>query len=405
MKKIVFVGTGARAYGFYKSINEKYSDTYTTVGVCDSNIKRCEWYRDSVKPDVALYNDFDLMLKEQNPNAVFVATIDGMHHDYIVRSLKYGCDVFTEKPMTIDEEKCLAIRQAEKESGKKVTVTFNCRFIPYFVRLKELIASGVIGKPLSIHYEYTLNTWHGGDYFKRWHRFMENSGGMLIHKSTHHFDVINWLLDDDPVSVTAQGARLYFGNDDRPHGERCCTCEYKNNCESYRFIYTSGMLQKLYYEAESVDGYVRDHCAFKSDTDIYDSMSVSVAYEKGTLLTYSLNLFGMDDGFTMNIIGEKGRLEFSNFHAQDMKKERYTITVRYRDGRVDEITFPKVDGNHDGSDEIMRDKLFGGVTDDPLGQCADSFAGVKSVMIGAAANRSIKEGVRINLTPILDKMR
>ena len=118
-----------------------------------------------------------------------------------------------------------------------------------------------------------------------------------------------------------------------------------------------------------------------------------------------MNLFGMDDGFTMNIIGEKGRMEFSNFHAGDMDKARYTITVRYRDGRVDEISFPRVEGNHDGSDDIMRDMLFGGVTEDPLGQCSDSFAGVKSVMIGAAANRSIKEGVRINLTPILDKMR
>lgn len=403
MKKIVFVGTGSRAYGFFKSINEKYADKYTVVAVCDSNIKRCEWYRDSVKSNMAMYNDFDLMLKEQNPDAVFVATIDGMHHDYIIRSLKYGCDVFTEKPMTIDEEKCLAIRQAERESGKKVTVTFNCRFMPYYEKLKELIASGIIGKPLAINYEYTLNTWHGGDYFKRWHRFMENSGGMLVHKSTHHFDVINWLLDDEPASVVAHGARLYFGNDDRPHGERCCTCAYKNTCESYKFIYSNEMMQKLYYEAESVDGYVRDHCAFKGDTNIYDSMSVSVAYEKGTLLTYSLNLFGMDDGFTMNIIGEKGRMEFSNFQTGD--KNKYTITVRYRNGRVDEINFPKAAGSHDGGDERMRDMLFGGVTHDPLGQCADSFAGVKSVMIGAAANRSIKEGVRINLTPLLDKMR
>ena len=405
MKKIAFVGTGMRGRGFFLALIEKYADNFTVVGLCDSNIKRCEYYRDLANSDIAVYTDFDLMLKEQKPDIVFVATIDGLHHEYIIRSLKFGCDVLTEKPMTIDEEKCLAIRQAEKETGRKVTVTFNARFIPYFAKLKQLIASNIIGQPLSIHYEYTLNTWHGGDYFKRWHRFMEKSGGMLVHKSTHHFDIVNWLLEDDPVSVSAQGARLYFGNENRPHGERCCTCEYGKTCESYKFIYTNETMQKLYYETESEDGYIRDHCAFKSDTDIYDSMSVSVAYKKGTLLTYSLNLFGMDDGFTMNIIGEKGRMEFSNFHAGDSKKEMYKIIVRYRDGRMDEIYFPKIATEHDGGDELMRDMLFGYVTEDPLGQCADSFAGMKSVMIGVAANRSIKEGVRVELAPILEKMK
>ena len=85
--------------------------------------------------------------------------------------------------------------------------------------------------------------------------------------------------------------------------------------------------------------------------------------------------------------------------------EKYKIIVRYRDGRVDEITFPKATGGHDGGDDRMVAMLFGGLTDDPLGQCSDSFDGIKSAMIGIAANKSIKEGIRIELTPILDKMR
>ena len=261
--------------------------------------------------------------------------------------------------------------------------------------------TGVIGKPLAIHYEYLLDTRHGGDYFKRWHRFMEKSGGMMVHKSTHHFDIINWLLNDDPISVSAQGARLYYGNEDRPHGERCSTCSYKETCNSYEFIYDNEFLQKMYFDAESEDGYVRDHCVFKNDTDIYDSMSVSVAYKKGTLLTYSLNLFNTDEGYTMNIIGEKGRIETSTF----FEGETYKIIVRYRDGRVEEVTCPKTEGGHAGGDERMVAMLFGGEMEDPLGQCSDSFDGVKSALIGIAANRSIREGVRVEITPILEKMK
>ena len=230
---------------------------------------------------------------------------------------------------------------------------------------------------------------------------MANCGGMLVHKSTHHFDIVNWLLDDDPVSVTAQGARLYYGNDDRPHGERCTECDHKDGCKSYAFIYDSEILKKMYFDAESVDGYVRDHCVYKSDTDIYDSMSVSVSYKKGTLLTYSLNLFDTEEGYTVHIIGENGKIEASTFFEGTDHK----IIVKYRDGSKETITFPPASGTHAGGDDRMIAMLFGGLKEDPLGQCADSYDGFKSVMIGAAANRSIKEGVRIDLTETLERLK
>ena len=168
----------------------------------------------------------------------------------------------------------------------------------------------------------------------------------------------------------------------------------------YEFIYDNDFLQKMYFDSECEDGYQRDHCAFKADTDIYDSMSVSVAYKKGALLTYSLNLFSTDEGFNMNIVGERGRLEFSNLFEGD----HHRITVRYRDGHVDEISFPKGCGAHSGGDERMLDMLFGDLSDDPLGQCADSFDGIKSVMIGIAANKCIKKGGSVYLTPIFEDL-
>ena len=348
-----------------------------------------------------IYDDFEKMLDELKPDMVLVTTVDCYHDKYVIRALEKGYDALSEKPLTTDEDKCFAIREAERKSGKKVTVTFNCRFMPYFAKLKELLMSGIIGKPLAIHYEYLLHPSHGGDYFKRWHRFMKNSGGMMVHKSTHHFDIVNWLLDDEPISVSAQGARLYFGNEDRPHGERCSTCEYAKTCELYFDLNSDQDVKELYLNAEKEDGYLRDHCSFKSDTDIYDSMSVSVAYKKGALLTYSLNLFSTNEGYTLNIIGEEGRIETSTFFEGD----DYKIIVRDRNSQVKEITFPKVEGGHSGGDDRMLSMLFGDLSDDPLGQRSDSFDGIKSVMIGVAANRSIKEGKRIELTPILDKMR
>ena len=126
------------------------------------------------------------MMKECAPDTVIVTTMDRYHHEYIIKALEYGCDAISEKPMTIDEEKCNAILAKEKETGKKVIITFNFRFMPNMIRVKELINEGAVGKILSVNFEYLLDTSHGADYFRRWHRRKENSGGLLIHKASHH---------------------------------------------------------------------------------------------------------------------------------------------------------------------------------------------------------------------------
>lgn len=409
MKRLVIVGASTRGYSMFASkIFKNHSDSAKIVGIYDPNYVRSEYFRDTTFTDMRIYNNFDKMLDTERPDAVIVTTVDAYHHEYIIKALDKGYDVYSEKPMTTTEENCLAIREAERRSGKRVTVTFNCRFMPYYAKIKELVASGIIGKPLAVNYNYVLNTLHGGDYFKRWHRFLENSGGMMVHKATHHLDIVNWVLDDEPVSVSAQGARLFFGQGDRsysdePIGERCSTCKYAEGCLNYQDHTGNERLAKaLYFNAEHVDGYIRDHCPYKTDTNIYDAMSVSVAYKSGALLTYALTLFDNHEGYTMNIVGTKGTIDANTFICGDEMK----LVVRYRDGRTEEIKIPKDTGTHAGGDDRLIAMFFGpDYIPDPLGQCSDSFDGVKSAIIGIAANKSIETGERVYLTPILDKMR
>ena len=404
MKRIAIVGAGQRCYASYaEPLTKEYADKVKILAVCDTNIGRCDFYKRTLSDDIKTYtaNEFDKMLDENKPDALLVTTCDGFHHEYIIRALDKGYDVISEKPLTTTADRCLEIREAEKRSGKHVTVTFNVRFMPYFAKMREVMLSGIIGKPLHVTYEYTLKTNHGGDYFKRWHRKMEMSGGMMVHKATHHFDIVNWILGDEPARVSAIGSRLYYGNDDRPHGERCSACDYTESCEVYRSLYKDDLLKGLYFDNEKYDGYLRDHCAFSSDTDIYDTMSVSVEYKQGALLTYSLNLYSTREGFTINIIGEKGRILLANTGGADADK----ICVYPRNAEAYEIAVPKYEGGHNGADEKMLEMLFGGEKEDTLGQCSGSFDGVKSAIIGIAANESIKTGNRIELTELLDRMR
>jgi len=141
------------------------------------------------------------MLEREKVDTVVVSTIDRTHDEYIVAALHAGCDVVTEKPMTTDADRCRRILDAQAETGRAVTVTFNYRYNPVHAKVREVIADGAIGEIGSVHFEWLLDTRRGADYFRRWHRDKTNSGGLMVHKATHHFDLVNWWIASSPHVV------------------------------------------------------------------------------------------------------------------------------------------------------------------------------------------------------------
>ncbi len=405
MKRYAFAGSGGRGTTMFAvPMAKEYSDVAQIVGVYDVNLKRCEVMKRRTGVDIPVYSDFDKMLAEAKPDTVIVATVDRYHHEYIVRALRAGCDVISEKPLTTDEEKCKDILDAQRETGKKVTVTFNVRFMPFVTRIKELMNGGDVGEVLSVHFEWMLDTDHGADYFRRWHRRKENSGGLLVHKSTHHFDMVNWLINDEPAMVNAFGTRRFYGPVRKERGERCLTCAYKEQCEFYFDITASALNKEFYYECESEDGYFRDRCVFADEINIEDSVSVSVAYSKGAVMSYSLTAHSPYEGYRIAINGTKGRIEAEDFHGavgpfagQHINRLR----LYNRAGEEIDIRTPQATGSHGGGDARLQKMLFREDQPDPMGHMADTRAGVMSAVIGIAANRSMKESRSIRVEELV----
>ena len=113
--------------------------------------------------------------------------------------------------MTTDEKKIQAILDAEKRTDKTCRVTFNYRYSPHRAKIWELLRAGEIGDITSVDFHWYLDTSHGADYFRRWHRLVECSGSLWVHKASHHFDLLNWWIDSDPESVYALGALNHYG--------------------------------------------------------------------------------------------------------------------------------------------------------------------------------------------------
>ena len=402
MKRYALVGTGSRALGMFAlPLSRDYADVATLVGVHDRNRLRAELVSRKAG-GVPVYDDFDAMLRAGRPDTVIVCTMDGVHHDYTIRALEAGCDVISEKPMTIDGPRCRAILEAERRTGRKVTVIFNLRSYALAERVKQLVLRGDVGTILAADFEWILDTRHGADYFRRWHRNLDSSGGLLVHKATHHFDIVNWWLGEDPVTVYANGSRRYYGDDRRPHGERCLTCAYARDCELYFDLRADPEMVELYLETESADGYFRDRCVFDSSIDIMDSMSVAVRYSGGALLTYSLVAHSPWEGWRISLTGTGGRLEAEDFSSGPRAAERgQEIRVYDRRGELTTHRVERSEGVHGGSDERLRRRLFRGDLPDPLGQVAPSRAGAMSLLIGAAANQSIATGRPVAIADLL----
>lgn len=392
-KRVALVGTGIRGTTMWgRELAGPFAEYVEMVGLCDINRKRVEVGKKIAGVSCPTFTDFDKMVRETSPDTVIVTTKDSTHDQYIIRALELGCDVITEKPMTTDEKKCQAILDAEKKHAKNITVTFNYRYSALAEKTKEILQSGAIGAVTSVDFHWYLDVQHGADYFRRWHAYKENSGSLWVHKSTHHFDLINWLLEADPVEVTAFGNLLHYGRNGRLRAQNCRECPHKSACRFHWDITRNPVLKQLYVDCESEDGYQRDACVFRPDINIYDTMTANVKYSNNVLMSYSLNTFMPYEGYHLAFNGLNGRLDVRAYERQPWKapaEAEFRITRNFGGTEVSEIRVGT--GGHFGADPKLKKMIFQPDVPDPLKQRAGARAGAMSLLTGVAAVRSIEQ--------------
>ena len=398
-RRYAIVGTGHRATGMWgKDLATRYSAELEFVGLCDKNAKRAEAGRKLIGVECPTFTNFDEMLEKSKPDLVMVTTMDSTHHIFINRALEKGIDVITEKPMVTEAAQCQSVLDAEKKYKRNVTVTFNYRYAPKHEKIKQIIQSGEIGRVKSVDFSWYLDTRHGADYFRRWHRLKSGGGSLWVHKATHHFDLVNWWLAADPVEVSAYGALNVYGKNGTFRGTNCRTCPHKAKCPFYWDMTKDARLMKLYAECEDVDGYFRDGCVFREDVDIYDTMSATVKYSNGVSMAYSLNASMPIEGYRIAFNGTKGRLEVRDYERQPWKVEKQSTGFLTRNfGKHEELDMPEVAGGHSGGDDRLRDVIFKNASVPDYLKLPSARAGAMSCMTGIAARTSIEQNRPIKI--------
>ncbi|KAL1693231.1 NAD(P)-binding protein [Schizophyllum commune] len=423
--RVAVVGCGSRAAMFVRGVVARASSQ--VVAFCEPNSKRAAYYNDLLTelgaPTVPVYlqDQFEEMLSKEKVEIVVITCVDALHDLYIVPALKAGVKVLTEKPMTTDIEKCRRILQTVKETNNHVTVTFNYRYNPVHELVKRTIADGKIGQVLSVHFEWLLDTVHGADYFRRWHRQKTNSGGLMVHKSGHHFDLVNWWINSEPEAVAGMGKLGFYGEENgKRHGWARDYVRARGSEEAKKdpfaiHLEKDDTLKRIYADAEEEDGYHRDQNVFAPDIGIEDDMGVMVRYKSGAIMTYHLTAYSPWEGYRVAFNGSHGRLELDVVESQYRLAEDQdtlgglihgtealpraggaTVTLQRLWGKPERLPIEVDHSAHGGGDTRMLNVLFGPLegeaadTGDAAKQGATERDGAMALVVGLLANESFK---------------
>ncbi|MDN5600895.1 MAG: Gfo/Idh/MocA family oxidoreductase [Brachybacterium sp.] len=432
--RYALIGSGHRAQMYLDAIAGPHADVAELVALLDVNPARREFHRDRVPAfaDVVLAGPEQLedVIREQRVDRVIVTSVDRLHAEHVVRSLEAGADVVVEKPLTIDAPSVRAIQDAIDRTGRSVVVTFNYRYSPRNTALKQVIASGEIGEVVSVTFEWVLDTQHGADYFRRWHRDKANSGGLFIHKAAHHFDLVNWWLADTPTRVYARGGLRFYGADAAAERGRAALPErgtHDGPHDPFELdLRSDERLEALYLKAEQHDGYQRDRSVFDAGITAEDNLTALVDYARGTVLTYALNAHSPWEGYRVAVNGTAGRAELevverAEVIAQDRdgrahvdpsavavtgdesgvreRGERLVVQKHFAPAR--EVEIPEGTGGHGGGDALLLRDVFVGPVQDELGRPSDHRDGIRAISVGICGNVSLETGAPVDVASTL----
>lgn len=397
----------------YGSNTEDFSTHGQLVAVMDVDHLRVEEFLDRLLPPgyqrPASYTDYDEMLTKARPDTVIITSPDDTHEAYATAALSRNINVIVEKPMTSTAAGARRVLDAEAASASSVRVAHNLRYTAKHRQIKAMLRSGAIGRPVQVSLNYFVDIRHGASYFLRWNRERARSGGLSVHKSAHHIDLVNWWLDAEPQAVYALGGRAFYGpaSPHRPLSEsgEPVTGDQLRNADPYfqaqrgsgTFPNDSTSARRGLYDLPYHHAYPpgRDDYLYDEQIDIEDHFSALISYP-GTSLAYTIAFSAPWEGYRLHITGTHGQIEASMGRNPDGVAHDGTANVILRPlfGPPQEVTVEQALGGHDGADPLLRRDLFIGPNHESstLSLAASSRQGAVAVAAGEAIWRSIETG-------------
>ncbi|MBE6547069.1 MAG: Gfo/Idh/MocA family oxidoreductase [Ruminococcaceae bacterium] len=369
--KLILIGAGDRGTS-YVDLGAEFCPEMEIVAVADIDPTRRNYIQDKfgLSENMCFEHGENLLKLPKMADAVIIATQDKQHYHLALAAIEKGYHLLLEKPAAPTPEECLAIAEAANAKGVHVIVCHVLRFTPFFRLLKNTIDSGRIGKVMNmIHIECVGNVHQSHSYVRgNWHKAADSSP-MILAKSCHDIDILQWLLDEECTRVQSFGSLTYFRKENMPEGapEYCYQgCPAEKDCPySALKIYQQrtfppfvGTATKKHnptdediWKAITETDYGK--CVFRCDNDVVDHQIVNLEYASGATVSFTMSAFNKG-GRKIRIMGTKGEItaEMRSDHITVFDFEtRETEKIMIADAIQDE----EISGGHGGGDRgIIR---------------------------------------------------
>ena len=386
---IAIIGASARSTMMFGHLKKRPEDGFVT-GAYDIIPERAKYILEHYEvPDAIVYDSLEQAVSDPRADAAFISTTDCAHAECSIAALRAGKHVFCEKPMALSVGECDAVMDAAKDARGIFYLGMNLRHGPVHETLHEILASGQLGKLLSIEAnEY----YHGGrTYFRRWNRLRKFGGGLWITKACHDFDLLNWMAGGGAKRVFATSSLSYFKPKPQA-GTHCRQCSIASQCpdcldvEVHKGWVTVGLAAIT----EQATGVPRDLCLYNSDKDTFDNAIAVVDYDNDVRATYTVNVVSPRNTRQMRLMGTDGAAE------GDMQTGIVTVWPGHAKDKIVHDMTERMKSGHGGADAgIVADFLRCCRTGDkPRSSWQEGRA---SVQLGLAARQSCDTGKPVTI--------
>ena len=410
---VVIIGAGNRGSNYSRKL-DALREQYKVVAVAEPYEGRRKYVQDMFDlPDQMCFASWEALLsKPKMADIAIIATMDAEHYAPAMKAIDLGYNLLLEKPVAPTPEECADIAKAAKSKGVEVLVCHVLRYTPFYKRIKEIVMDGTIGDIVSVIQVEAVGNEHQSHSYVRgnWHSEAETTP-MLLAKSCHDLDIIQWIVDKPCKKVSSFGSLTYFTQQNAPEGApvRCIdggcpiagTCPY--NCKKlyyddkdnawFRKAATRGISKEYLPTDEEVMTALKTTdfglCVFHANNDVVDHQVVNLEFEGGITASFTMNAFNKG-GRYIRLFGTKGELyanmsdtEITVYTFED--KQYHTVEVAK--------TEESILGGHGGGDQGIISELHEYLSGSYTGFCAANIqVSVENHMIGFAAEKARHNG-------------
>lgn len=315
-------GNRGNVYGNYAA---QYPDQLDIVGVAEPIAIRNERYakKHAIKSENRFSTWEEVFKRPKFADAIIITTPDNLHYGPCMKALEMGYHVLLEKPISPSEQECRNILAMAKKTGRIVAVCHVLRYAPYFVELRNIIQSNVLGKVVSVQHLEPIEHIHMSHSYVRgnWHNSKETTP-IILAKSCHDLDILRWMLNKKSKTIHALGDVSWFKKTNAPEGStaRCMDgCKVESTCpysalkvyyrerkRNYVFDLPEEKEKQAAYVLEQLKTTNYGRCVYDMNNDQPDHYTTNILFEEGISVSFSMEAFTSYEGRRTRIMGSLG---------------------------------------------------------------------------------------------------